>query len=88
MNSGLLLFKPGTPAAVRRRRLIFLAVWLTAAAMLLWPIFPIFSGVEPLILGLPLGFAWAVAAVLVVFFGLLWLYLGEVDEPSIDGEDD
>lgn len=79
VKSGPMLFKPGTPEPVRRRRLIFLAVWLAAAAMLLWPVYPIFSAVEPLVLGLPLGFAWVIAAILVVFFGLLWLYLGEED---------
>ena len=77
MKSGLTLFKPGTPDSVRRRRLTFLGIWLGAAAMLLWPIYPQFSSVEPLILGLPLGFAWVILAVLVVFFALFWLYLGE-----------
>ena len=77
MKSGPMLFKPGTPARTRRRRLIFLAVWLLAAAMLLWPVYPQFSGIEPLVLGLPLGLAWVISAILVVFFALLWLYLGE-----------
>lgn len=79
MKTGLTLFKPGTSQRARRRRLIFLAVWMWAFLMLLWPIYPVFSSVEPLILGLPLGFAWVISAILVVFFGLLWLYLGEED---------
>ena len=82
MNKGLTLFKPGDPAPVRRRRLTFLGIWLVAAAMLTWPIYPLFSSPEPLILGIPLGFAWVIAAVLLVFSGLLWLYLNEDDEKA------
>ena len=80
MKAGLMLFKPGTPAGLRRRRLIFLAIWSAVVAMVIWPIYPRFSGVEPLILGLPLGLAWVIGAVTIVFFALLWLFLGEDDE--------
>lgn len=79
MKPGLMLFKPGTPPRVRRRRLIFLAAWLVTAAMVLWPVYPIFSGIEPLVLGLPFGFVWVITAILVGFFALLWLFLGEED---------
>ena len=53
LPTGLLLFRPGTDPARRRRRLIFLAVYLVVAALLVWPVFPMFSGIHPLILGLP-----------------------------------
>lgn len=77
MRSGLSFFKPGTSASARRRRWIFVAVWALTAAMLLWPIYPRFSGIEPLILGLPLGLMWVITAILIVFFALLWLFLSE-----------
>lgn len=77
MKTRLTLFKSTDSPKLKRRRLIFLAVWCCAAAMVLWPIYPVFSGVEPLILGLPLAFAWVILTVLVMFVALLWLYLGE-----------
>jgi hypothetical protein len=33
--------------------------------------------VRPLILGLPFSFAWVIGWIIVLFCGLLWLYLGE-----------
>ena len=77
MRSGLSFFKPGTPARARRRRWIFVAFWSLAAIMLMWPVYPRFAGIEPLIIGLPLGLVWVISAILIVFFALLWLYLGE-----------
>jgi len=74
LPSGLVLFRPGTDAGFKRRRLIFLAVALLAAAAVVWPIYPLASGIFPLIFGLPLSFAWVVMALLVVFAALLWLY--------------
>ncbi len=75
--SGLVLFRPGADPARRRRRLVFLAVYLVVAALLVWPIFPRFSGIHPLILGLPLSLAWVVLALGVMFVALLWLYRHE-----------
>ena len=71
---GLVLFRPGTDPARRRRRQIFLAVYVVVAAMLVWPVFPRFSGIRPLILGLPFSLAWVVMALGVMFAALLWLF--------------
>ncbi len=75
--SGLALFRPGTDPARRRRRLVFLGVYLATAAMLVWPVFPMFSGIRPLVLGLPFSLAWVVSALGVMFAALLWLYRSE-----------
>ncbi len=84
VSLGLTLFHPGVDPAKRRRRLIFIAVYLFVAALLVWPVFPMFSGIHPLILGLPLSLAWVVLALTVMFGALVWLYLredhGENDE--------
>lgn len=80
---GLVLFPPGTSPGKKRRRLLFVAVYLAVAAMLVWPVYPVFSGVYPLILGLPLSLAWVILALAVGFAALLALYLtedGEADE--------
>jgi len=74
---GLVLFPPGTPRERRRRRWIFLGCYLLAAALVLWPVYPLFSGVFPLILGLPLSLAWVVLALTIDFFALLWLFRGD-----------
>ncbi len=77
LPKGLVLFRPGTGPDRRRRRLAFLAVYLVVAALLVWPIYPLFSGIRPLILGLPLSLAWVVSALSVMFAALLWLYRSE-----------
>ena len=59
-------------------------VYLGAAAVLLvvflalvWPIYPLFAGIRPLVLGVPLSLAWVVAWLLVSFLTLLGLFLWE-----------
>ena len=49
--------------------LLFLAV--------IWPVYPAFATIEPRILGMPLSMAYVVAALLLSFSALLWLYLWE-----------
>ena len=79
LPAGLTLFRPGTdPAKVRRRR-VFLGVYLLVAVLLVWPIYPLFSGVDPQIFGLPLSFAWVVMVLGLMFGALLWLYRAEGD---------
>jgi hypothetical protein len=74
---GLVLFPPDTPPRRRRQRLFFAAVLAMAALALVWPVYPLFSGIFPLILGLPLSLAWTVLWLAVVFAALVWLYRSE-----------
>ncbi len=74
---GLVLFRPGTDPARRRRRIIFVAIHLVVAAFLVWPIFPMFSGIRPMILGLPFSLAWVIMTLSVMFAALLWLFRSE-----------
>lgn len=80
LPAGLILFRPGTDPVRRRRRQVFLAVYVLVAAFLVWPVFPMFSGIYPLILGLPFSLAWVVAALGVMFAALLWLHRAEGDD--------
>ena len=80
LPAGLTLFRPGTDPAKTRRRRVFLGVYLLAALLLVWPIYPLFSGVRPQVLGLPLSFAWVVMVLGLMFGALLWLYRHEGDE--------
>lgn len=81
LPAGLTIFRSGTDPAKRRRRGIFLAVYVLAAVLLIWPVYPLFSGIRPLIFGLPLSFAWVVMVLGVMFGALLWLYRGEGEDP-------
>jgi len=82
---GLVLFPPGSSARHRRRRVAFLAVYLVLVAALVWPVYPYFSGVLPLILGLPLSLAWVVIVLVAGFGALLALYLSEDDDARSAG---
>lgn len=59
-------------------------VYLGAAAVLLvvflalvWPVYSLFAGIRPLVLGVPLSLAWVVAWLFVSFFTLLAVFLWE-----------
>ncbi len=54
--------------------MIFLAVYFLVALMVTWPVYSLFAGVFPLILGLPLSLAWMILALAVIFCTLLWLF--------------
>lgn len=58
-----------------RRKVIFIVGLLLIQISLIWPVYPLFSDIYPLILGLPLSFAWIIAVLLSAFFLLLWYHL-------------
>lgn len=77
MQRGLKLFPDRSSAAHRRRRVIFLALFLAQVLALIWPVYPLFAGVRPLILGMPLSLAWIVFVLTAMFATLVWLYRTE-----------
>ncbi len=77
LTNGLVLFAHDTPPAARRRRIVVVGLLLVATAALVWPVYDLFGGVYPLILGLPLSMAWVVFWLFVVFGTILWLYVTE-----------
>lgn len=66
-----------------KRKIIFLIGFLIIQLSLIWPIYPLFSAVDPMILGLPLSFAWVIFVLLAAFSLLLWYYLSD---PKINDE--
>jgi membrane protein implicated in regulation of membrane protease activity len=63
-----------------RERRIYLgaaAVLAVVFCALVWPVYPLFAGIRPLVLGVPLSLAWVVAWLLVSFVTLLALFLWE-----------
>ncbi|MCP4662089.1 MAG: hypothetical protein GY856_42340 [bacterium] len=87
LPKGLMLFAPGTSPGKKRRRLLFVAVYLVVAGALIWPIYPQFSGIFPLILGLPFSLAWMVMALVIGFCAVLWLFLSEEDDSGAEEDD-
>ena len=74
---GLVLFPPGTPPAYRRRRLVFVVILIAAGVSLMWPVYPLFAGPRPFVLGLPLPLAWMLLWLAITFLAMLWLYRSE-----------
>lgn len=77
MNRGIQFFQPDTPDDVKRRRWIFLAVWIFAGLMVIWPLFPWIGARQALVFGLPTSIAWVCLALAIQFAALLWLYRSE-----------
>lgn len=65
--------EPG-PRRVYAAAAVFFCVVLAA---LVWPVYPLFADIRPLVLGMPLSLAWVVAWVVASFLGLLAVYLWE-----------
>jgi membrane protein implicated in regulation of membrane protease activity len=63
-----------------RRKIIFLAGLVLIQLSLVWPVYPVFSDIYPLILGIPLSFAWVIFILLSAFSLLLWYYLTEPEQ--------
>ncbi|WP_372634714.1 hypothetical protein [Fodinibius sp.] len=59
---------------MRSRKIIFLVLLFIIQLSIIWPVYSLFSGIHPMILGFPLSFAWIVAMLFASFFLLLWYY--------------
>ncbi len=59
------------------RRRLFLAVYVAAAASLVWPVYPWAAAKLPALFGLPGFFAWPVVVLAAVFAALVLLYRSE-----------
>lgn len=73
----LVFFSSTTNPTYRRRRLIFAAIFLLASLSLIWPVYPLFSRIYPMIFSLPFSMAWLVIWLTIVMAGLFWLYRSE-----------
>ena len=64
------------------RKKIFLILLFLIQIFVIWPGYALFSDIYPMILGLPLSFAWIVIMLLAAFFLLLWYYLSDPSHNS------
>lgn len=74
LPNGLVFFTDHASPSTRRRRVVFVSIVLVAALALIAPVYPLFGGIRPLILGLPLSFAWVILWLAIVFAALVWTY--------------
>jgi hypothetical protein len=63
----------GQSRVYRTATAVFVAIFLA----LVWPVYPIFAGIRPMFLGIPLSLFYVVALVGLSFFTVLTLYLWE-----------
>ncbi len=77
---GLVLFAPDASRSYRRRRLMYSVLFVAITLALVWPIYPLFAGPEPLILGLPLPLVWILLCMTVNFAAMLGLYRREPND--------
>lgn len=77
---GLVFFARSSSPRHRRRRWIFVGLYLAISLLVIWPIYPRFAAPLPLILGLPQSLVWIVLALGLMFLLLLWFFLTEERE--------
>jgi fatty acid desaturase len=71
-------FVPGDlPPGPRRVYLAATTFFLSAFVALIWPVYPNFAGLRPVVLGLPFSLVYVVIVLLVTFGVLLGLYVWE-----------
>lgn len=89
MRRGPRFVPPDLTPGERRVYLGATAVLVVVFCALVWPVYPRFAGIRPLVLGVPLSLAWVVAWLLVSFMTLLALFLweGNRSDRSDRGED-
>lgn len=61
------------------RKKIFVTLMVLIQICLIWPVYPLFSDIYPLILGLPLSFFWVILMLVTAFSTMLWFYLTDDD---------
>ncbi len=68
--------RPRNPRVQRLRRAVAVFFCLVFLASI-WPVYPLFSRIQPLVLGLPFSLAYLVILLVAAFLVLLGLYLWE-----------
>lgn len=82
-GAGPVIFREGTSAKAKRRRLVFCAVTLLVGSALIWPVYPRFATVEPMVAGLPFGMAWVIAVLIAMFVNTLLLYRSDLQHDDL-----
>lgn len=65
-----LVFSSNNPARKKRSFILFI-ICLFLQAAVIWPVYSMFADPEPMVLGLPLSFAWMILIILLSFSTML-----------------
>ncbi len=80
---GVRFFSPGADPGFRRRRLLFLWIYLAVVVGVVTPAVPgVWAGSLGWF-GVPVSFLWVIALLAVVFVSLVWLFRSEPPEARI-----
>ena len=71
---GVRIFSTALNAKERRVYGVVAAVFIGTFLATMWPIYPLFSRIRPMVLGVPASLVYLVILVFVCFFSLLALY--------------
>lgn len=82
LPKGLVFFSPEASKGSRRRRQVFVWIYLIISSFVVWPVYSRFSEPFPLILGLPQSLVWIIFSLALMFVLLLWFFLTEDAEES------
>jgi fatty acid desaturase len=86
-SKGFVFFSDDVSTTHKRRRSTFVVILLAAVLALIWPVYPFFSGIHPLVLDLPFSLVWVVLWLFIMFGALVWLYRAEeIDSPAAEDE--
>ena len=71
---GLQLFSPDAPPQYKQKRIIFVVIVFLATLGLIWPLYPLFSNIYPMIFNLPFSLGWLIILLFITMSALTWLY--------------
>lgn len=62
------------------RKRVFVLLLVIIQACLIWPVYPLFSNIHPMLLGLPFSFFWVILMLVASFLLVLWYYLTDTHD--------
>lgn len=68
---------------MKHKKIIFLLLLLCIQMGLVWPVYPLFSSIEPMVLGIPFSFVWVILMLFCAFSLMLWYFLNDPDPPPV-----
>lgn len=77
LPKGPVFFTRDASTPYRRTRIIFVLIIGLAILMTGWPLYPYFSSIYPLVLGLPFSLAWIILWLAVSLVALIILFITE-----------
>ncbi len=78
------VFSSKLPPLQRRLYRLAVAYFVAVFFSSMWPIYPIFSRIEPMVLGMPFSLVYLIVLLALSFFVLLGIYLWQARNGELD----